>query len=387
METYFNPYFRDTSEAFSMVANTVDKLSEGVSAFGAFAPFDGEVDGDRFFIKACFLFPDGTESGYGKLYTYCISPDCRPPQRGDKIWVSKSCITRRSPCSYIITNGTIKEKPYKTSVLKVVDVIVANIKDELPDELEYINDANSWVTIVDYIKTDKNEYQEENFMANDFMNGLTGMCGPIGSGQCKITMDGNIAVKTPSGYKTYNAVQNALINCDSFVFGGFDEMFFVIPTNNVQKGDIILSQGKPKYVIDAKENMITVVNYDSGNVENMLPERHMFMGNTYFYGKIVSMFGNTDSLTGGEGINKIMKFQLMSQMMKGMGGKNSEGMNPMMMMMMMNGGMGNMFDNIFGAVNPVTPTPVAPVAPVAPTVTPGVGVVPTVSATDVKEDK
>ena len=38
-------------------------------------------------------------------------------------------------------------------------------------------------------------------MTNDFMKG---MFGTLGKGMCKITMDGNIAVKTSDGYKTYD---------------------------------------------------------------------------------------------------------------------------------------------------------------------------------------
>lgn len=345
----------------------------GVSAFGAFAPFSGAVESDRFFVKAAFLLPDGSHANYGKIYSYCISTDIAPPQVGDKIWVDKTCITRRTEGRLV--NGVTKDKPYGDSVLLIVDVVVANALDELPDEFDYIDTMNSWVTICHYIKTENNTFTQEEFNMgyNDFMSG---MFGPVASGLCKITMDGGIAVKTPSGYKTYGK-DGSFVNCDQFVFGGFDEMFFVVPTNNVQRGDIILANGKPKYVMEVKDNMITVVNYDNGNVENMLPERHVFMGNTYFYGKIVSMFGNADSLAGGDGANKVFKFMMMSQMMKGMGGKSSDGMNPMMMMMMMNGGgFGNIFDNVFGSVNPIAPT----TAP-----TPGVGVVP--ATTDVKEDK
>ncbi len=147
--------------------------------------------------------------------------------------------------------------------------------------------------------------------------------------------------------------------------------FFVVPTNTVVAGDIIFANGKPKYVLKMDSNILTVVNYENGAVEQMLPERHMFMGNTYFYGKIVSMFGNTDNLSDPDGMNKIMRVMMMSQMMSG-SGKNSEGMNPMMMMMMMGGGgFGNVFDNIFGAASSTpasapAPAPVAPAAPVTP---------------------
>lgn len=175
------------------------------------------------------------------------------------------------------------------------------------------------------------------------MSGMKGMFGPVGPDMCRLTMEGGIAVKTPSGYKSYNPATNSFVNCDSFVFDIGDEMFFVIPTNSVQTGDIILAGDGPRYVLKAEDNMLTTINYKTGTVENMLPERHVFMGNTYFYGKIVSMFGN---LTGGTGTENVMKYMMMSQMMKSMGGKDS--MNPMLMMMFMGGT--NPFADMFSGI-------------------------------------
>ena len=186
-------------------------------------------------------------------------------------------------------------------------------------------------------------------MTDDFMKG---MFGTLGKGMCKITMDGNIAVKTSDGYKTYDKKSGSFLNCDNFCFGGLDEMFFVVPTNSVTEGDIIFIKDKPRYVLKVDSNTITVINYENSTVETLLPERHMFMGNAYFYGKIVSMFGNGEDLMCGNGTQNIMKYMMINQMCKNMGGN----MNPMAMMMFMNSGvMGNMFNNVFSAMGP-TPT-------------------------------
>ena len=74
----------------------------------------------------------------------------------------------------------------------------------------------------------------------------------------------------------------------------------------------------------------------------------MFMGNTYFYGKIVSMFGN-DAFKSPNGMNKMMSYMLMSEMMKGNSGtNNSNGINSMLPFVMMNNnGFGNMFEDLF----------------------------------------
>ena len=184
---------------------------------------------------------------------------------------------------------------------------------------------------------------------NNFLNG---MFGKVGNGMCRLSMNGGIAVKTSSGYKTYNIKSNKLTNCSNFVFDIGEEFFFVIPTNKVEKGDIILVNGKPKCVIEADKTKITVINYEDSTIDTILPERHVFMGNTYFYGKIVSMFGS-DIVKGKKGTNNIFKYMMLSQMMKGdtnstgmsMGGNN--GMSAMLPLMMMGGNMGDMFDGMF----------------------------------------
>jgi hypothetical protein len=176
---------------------------------------------------------------------------------------------------------------------------------------------------------------------------MNGMFGKIAPGMCKLSMSGGIAVKTSGGYKSYNMKTGTLTNCNSFVFNSTDEFFFVIPTNKVEVGDIILISGKPKCVIAAEKNKITVINYEDSTIDTVLPERHVFMGNTYLYGKIVSMFGN-DFKGGKKGMNKMMSYMVMSEIMKGNGGtaNNANSMLPMMLMMN-GGGFADMFDGMF----------------------------------------
>ena len=179
-------------------------------------------------------------------------------------------------------------------------------------------------------------------------NIFNGMFGKVGAGMCRLSINGDIAVKTDNGYKTYNVKKGRLTNCDNFVFDVGEDLFFVMPTTKVKPGDIILVAGKPKCVIETNNKTITVINYEDSTVENMLPERHVFMGNTYYYGKIVSMFGNNFS-DKPNGMNKIMSYMMMSELMKG---NNSNSMfgsaNPAMLMLLAgNGNMTDMFDGMF----------------------------------------
>ena len=176
----------------------------------------------------------------------------------------------------------------------------------------------------------------------DFTSCFNGMFGKLGPGMCRLTMNGKIAVKTSGGYKSYNVKTGRLTNCSNFVFNIGDDFFFVIPTNKVNVGDIILIKGRPQCVIEADKKTIKVMNYEDMTIDTIVPERHVFMGNTYFYGKIVSMFGSSAS-KGKGGMAQMMKFMMMSQIMGG----NATGNNNMLpMMLMMNGGEDSMFDGM-----------------------------------------
>ena len=178
-------------------------------------------------------------------------------------------------------------------------------------------------------------------------NMLNGMFGRVQSGLCRLSMNGGIAIKTSSGYKTYNVKTKRLTNCSNFVMNIGEEFFFVIPTNKVVVGDIILANGKPKCVVSADNNELKVINYEDSTLETILPERHVFMGNTYFYGKIVSMFGDASFMKSKKGTNKIMQYMMMSEMMKGTNGTNNGGMGYMLPFMLMGGNMGEMFEGLF----------------------------------------
>jgi hypothetical protein len=158
-------------------------------------------------------------------------------------------------------------------------------------------------------------------------------------------MNGNIAVKCSNGYKSYNVEKGTLTNVTNFCFNVGDEMFFVIPTNKVEVGDIILVGGKPKCVTQVDKKIITVIDYENSEVRQVVPERHVFMGSTYFYGKIVSMFGN--AFKNGKGLGNIMKMMMFSSMMGG-NNSNNNGFGQMMAMSMFMGGKdNNPFEGLF----------------------------------------
>lgn len=183
----------------------------------------------------------------------------------------------------------------------------------------------------------------------DMTSCFNGMFGKLGAGMCRLTMNGRIAVKTSGGYKSYNVKTGKLTNCSNFVFNIGDDFFFIIPTNKVDVGDIILVKGTPRCVIEVDKKTLKVMNYEDMTIDTLVPERHVFMGNTYFYGKIVSLMGSTAG-KGKDGMKQMMQFMMMNQMM---GGTTSDGLrvngvgnNMLPMMLMMNSGSGSIFDGM-----------------------------------------
>ena len=181
-----------------------------------------------------------------------------------------------------------------------------------------------------------------------FDNMFNGICGRIKPGNCRLSYTGGVAVRTADGtYKTYNLKTGQLTNCDRFVFDIGDDLFMMIPTRKLCKGDIVLFGGQPKCVIDVlPDKHVKVINYNTAVIEEVLPERHVFMGRK-FYGKIVSLMGN-GFLKGGKGgmFKNLLKFKMMSSMLGGKAdGSGFGGLGEALPMMLMLGG--GSFDGMF----------------------------------------
>lgn len=177
------------------------------------------------------------------------------------------------------------------------------------------------------------------------------MFAHLGAGMCRLGINGDVAVKTSNGYKTYNVKTGTLTNVSQFCFDIGQEMFFVVPTTKAKTGDILIVDNHPKCVISNNDDKtIKVMDYENSAIQEIVPEHHVFLGKTYFYRKVVSMFGNTTFLKGEKGMNKMMKLMMMKEMFgaaNGSSGNNGNMLQTMMMMQMMGGGdsdFSDMFD-------------------------------------------
>lgn len=218
-------------------------------------------------------------------------------------------------------------------------------KSRLTDKPIYDSNDNK-------IKKNNNKKENKNNM-NDFGFGKVfgKMFSPVAPGYAKMGVNGEVAIRVGNTYKTYNFNTGKLVDCDNFAFD-MDGMFWVVPTFKVECGDIIMVNGKPRYVIEVKEKTIKTFSYENSTIDEIVPEYHVFMGKTYCYGKIFSPFMNMDKSD--NMMSNMMQMAMMSQMFNGNSSNNNGfmGMNPMMMMFMMNNKGGNMFEDMFaGAFN------------------------------------
>lgn len=189
-------------------------------------------------------------------------------------------------------------------------------------------------------------------MGFDFGNMFNGMFRPVARGMCKLGADGKVAIKTATGYKTFDIAKQKLLNCDNFAFD-MDGMFWIVPTFKVECGDIILVNGKPRCVIGVGKTIKTF-SYENSTIDEVVPENHVFMGKTYCYGKIFSPFMN---MAKGDGaMSNLMNMVMMSQMFNGGNTTGNNGFNPMMFMFMNNGAnpFGDMFEGAFNFGNEET---------------------------------
>lgn len=188
--------------------------------------------------------------------------------------------------------------------------------------------------------------KEENNMFN--FNNIFGDCfKQVSNGCCKMSMDGQIAVKTSTGYKTFDIKKNRLVNCDNFAFD-MNGMFWVVPTFKVSKGDIIMVNGKPRAVIEVKDSYIETFSYEDSTIDKIIPEYHTFFNHTYCYGKIVSPIASMTKSD--EGMSSLMKMMMFSQMFGNNTGSSisMNGFNPMMFMFMNKDfSMSDMFGDMF----------------------------------------
>lgn len=163
-----------------------------------------------------------------------------------------------------------------------------------------------------------------NFNLNE-LTGLNEICGKVAEGSVRLSMDGKLAVCTQNGYRVWDTEKKTMTNVQDLCLD-IPGIFFVMPSTKVVVGDVILLDGKFNCVIEVGESTIKAIAYADNQVKEFVPERRIFMGKTFFFGKVVNLLGNL----GGSG--KLVKLTMLGQMLNNGGDASASQLMPLMLM-------------------------------------------------------
>lgn len=166
----------------------------------------------------------------------------------------------------------------------------------------------------------------------------------------RLTTEG-VAVKTNNGYKVYNHETGVVTNCSDFVLDTNMSLFFYVPANSVSVGDIVLFSGKLVTITSVNvndSNRIEAFRYEDSTLTTLIPEKFMFLGDTYMFTKVMSIFGDVKN---GIDTSKIMSMMLLNNIFNQNNSNNSNNNNNFMSNLMMMGMVKNIdFKSLFSGL-------------------------------------
>lgn len=190
-------------------------------------------------------------------------------------------------------------------------------------------------------KEEKKVKEETNMFSN-----LGSSFGKIGSDQFRLSING-LAVKGKDGkYITFNPETRELVEVTTGFFDDMKDLLFLMPTTELEVGDIILHQNKPYYITVSKDNVVKGIDFEDAIESTLVPKTNVF--GMKYYTKVFNCLGTNNILgtdiasnpmmayvlMGGKDfdLSKIMMFQALSGQGKGIADFSE---NPIMLMALM----------------------------------------------------
>ena len=190
-------------------------------------------------------------------------------------------------------------------------------------------------------KEEKKVKEETNMFSN-----LGSSFGKIGSDQFRLSING-LAVKGKDGkYITFNPETRELVEVTTGFFDDMKDLLFLMPTTELEVGDIILHQNKPYYITVSKDNVVKGIDFEDAIESTLVPKTNVF--GMKYYTKVFNCLGTNNilgtdiasnpmmayALMGGKDfdLSKIMVFQALSGQGKGIADFSE---NPIMLMALM----------------------------------------------------
>ena len=190
-------------------------------------------------------------------------------------------------------------------------------------------------------KEEKKVKEETNMFSN-----LGSSFGKIGSDQFRLSING-LAEKGKDGkYVTFNPETRELVEVTTGFFDDMKDLLFLMPTTELEVGDIILHQNKPYYITVSKDNVVKGIDFEDAIESTLVPKTNVF--GMKYYTKVFNCLGTNNilgtdiasnpmmayALMGGKDfdLSKIMMFQALSGQGKGIADFSE---NPIMLMALM----------------------------------------------------
>lgn len=190
-------------------------------------------------------------------------------------------------------------------------------------------------------KEEKKVKEETNMFSN-----LSSSFGKIGSDQFRLSING-LAVKGKDGkYVTFNPETRELVEVTTGFFDDMKDLLFLMPTTELEVGDIIIHQNKPYYITVSKDNVVKGIDFEDAIESTLVPKTNVF--GMKYYTKVFNCLGTNNilgtdiasnpmmayALMGGKDfdLSKIMMFQALSGQGKGIADFSE---NPIMLMALM----------------------------------------------------
>ena len=202
-------------------------------------------------------------------------------------------------------------------------------------------DTERKCTVEEENKEEKKVKEETNMFSN-----LGSSFGKIGSDQFRLSING-LAVKGKDGkYVTFNPETRELVEVTTGFFDDMKDLLFLMPTTELEVGDIIIHQNKPYYITVSKDNVVKGIDFEDAIESTLVPKTNVF--GMKYYTKVFNCLGTNNilgtdiasnpmmayALMGGKDfdLSKIMMFQALSGQGKGIADFSE---NPIMLMALM----------------------------------------------------
>lgn len=202
-------------------------------------------------------------------------------------------------------------------------------------------DTERKCTVAEENKEEKKVKEETNMFSN-----LGSSFGKIGSDQFRLSING-LAVKGKDGkYVTFNPETRELVEVTTGFFDDMKDLLFLMPTTELEVGDIIIHQNKPYYITVSKDNIVKGIDFEDAIESTLVPKTNVF--GMKYYTKVFNCLGTNNilgtdiasnpmmayALMGGKDfdLSKIMMFQALSGQGKGIADFSE---NPIMLMALM----------------------------------------------------